>query len=445
MYGTRLTRASAAVSTAAAALDVDGARVADGLGAVGARVGRAQGGVRGFGGLERGMGAVGFRVARLADGAAGVLDAMRFVSGRVCADLEGVYELVGEGFVGVAGGVLRAGVEGVGGVVDDAAGLAEGFEAAAGEVEKVLVEAVKTRAVQEGRRKEIADSIAERCVNLQRARDAKQVAGMCFAEADRLYEEAVAKENVALFKGNVIQAAQIAAVLGSVVSARNPRLGLLGMGGVTALSATVDGQVARAREERAVHLRQKQVARDDKLEHTKDVAEISARLRATRREKSVSEGTLADLEDAITGLRELAAVMLRAEAFWRAVRMQCEGAGSAPLLNLIESATELPQDKRSALWASDHFRQTAVATHAQWVAMYNMCGDAVAAMKTTRTTLYSALVENNAEAAAVLTDTLQAQRGEHSAIAQPSRVQCLTLTPVTSEISDDGDSRGPDP
>lgn len=274
--------------------------------------------------------------------------------------------------------------------------LALQFDNAATALSEALGTAVDTRAQQEATRATLSAQVADQRLSLRRARSSRDAADCALAEAESLYEAAEARETAAQFKGTVIQVANVAAMVGSVVSTKSTNLGLIGMGGAAALAAQVDGQVLRAREERAVHLKQKQDARAEKVANGRQAVELAERLRTIREEETIAQEALQALEEAVEALRTLAGVMLRAETFWSSVGEHIHASGVDSVLGIIQSGTELEDRERKALWKSPSLRNTTVAVQAQWVALQSICEDCIVGLGDARQGMYLTLMTQEA-------------------------------------------------
>jgi hypothetical protein len=329
----------------------------------------------------------GFDLARLGDRSAAELSAFRHAAGKVLDDLECVYSLLIDGMEDVALATLRSSSDDSARLAAEARQLATDFEAAADGVQTTLQLAVRRRAEQEERRKALAADVAEFRILLEAARGAKAASDVGFEEAHALYEEALRREAMASLKSSAMQVAQVATAVGSMVSAR-PTLHMVGLGGVTALASAFEAEVVRVREEKAVHLHERQKQRMLRLDAGKEVAELTARLRVAREEDLVAEEAVRSLEDAAAGLRVLAGVMLKAEVFWGQVQTSLGQSDAVALVATIEGSGTLVAEKKAELWVTDAFKRRAVAVYSPWVALQSVCGVYVEKLRGTRATLY---------------------------------------------------------
>lgn len=126
-------------------------------------------------------------------------------------------------------------------------------------------------------------------------------------------------------RSTILHAAHLSAVVGTYMVTKSPTLAL-SVTGAAALVTNSDGDIMRAREERAVHLVQRNEARDERAVASAQIAELSQQLRCTRREENLSGVVLSNVERCVETLRKLAGVMIRVEEFWRDVSQDVDGA-----------------------------------------------------------------------------------------------------------------------
>lgn len=205
--------------------------------------------------------------------------------------------------------------------------LALQFEETAVTLAETLSLAAEIRHAQQQRQQLLTKRVADGCVKLQHARNDHVAAQRTLTEAGELYKQAENREERARWKVNVLQMANAAVMVGSVVSTRSSSLGWVGMGSAAVLAASADGAVMRAREERAVHLKTKMDAREDMMKSGREVAELKEMLKGVREEEGVAGVVLEGIEGAVQALRVLAGEMLKAEGFWRAVGEGMRGGG----------------------------------------------------------------------------------------------------------------------
>jgi hypothetical protein len=381
--------------------------------AVGANLHAAFLGVAPFHDLQMKVQRTGYALTRLGERASVALESSRHVADKLLDDLETVYSLLVDDLEDVALSTLRSANHGSASLAQSTRALADDFEACASDLQHTLELTLEKRADQEARRAALARECDEYRVLLRQAVNSKAVTDENYEEADRLYRLAVQRESVAGMKSTALQLAQVATFFGSILSSRSS-LHMVGLGGVTALSQVVDAEVLRVREEKAVHLHERHKQRTSKLDISREVAELTARLRLAREEDEVAETTVRSLEDAVNGLRCLSTVMLKAEVFWGKIETHCERSDSSALQTVIESSKSLPPHRRTELWTSDSFKKRAVIVYAPWVALHNVCGDYVDKMRGTRAQLYR-LLEHPDRNDGSGTD------GEFLALASPSR------------------------
>lgn len=347
-----------------------------------------------FNHLHQTLQRVSLTTLRLANRTASTLAAFRHAADTSLDNLDLVSDLLSDDLSHVARSLLYGESATASRLAVQSRSLALQFDDAASSLSEALSAAVDTRAQQEAARAALAAQVADRWLGLRRARATRDAADCSLAEAERLYDAAAAREASARLKGTVLQAANVAAMVGSVVSTRSTNLGLVGVGSVAALAASVDGQLVRAREERAVHLRQKQDARAEKLTSGREAIELAERLRVVREEETIAQEALLALEEAVEALRTLAGVMLKAETFWSVVGESIRGGRVDSVLGLIQSGAELGEKERKALWRSPSLKNRTVAVQTQWVALQSICEECISGLGDARNGMYSTLVSN---------------------------------------------------
>lgn len=211
--------------------------------------------------------------------------------------------------------------------------LALAFEQAAINLTTCLTEATHARAHQTELREQKQSAVAHKFSQLNDTRRRAQGALRAFEDADMRHSEAEERERVARRRVVALQAAHVAAVIGGFVSPRSTPF-VIGAGSAAALANTFEGEVLRAREERAVHLRQRNDARERHSLLEGSVASLVTELRECRKEQVLESGVLDTLVECALILRELAGVMLQAEAFWKGVATGLQDG----LLELVNAA-----------------------------------------------------------------------------------------------------------
>lgn len=303
-----------------------------------------------------------------------------------------VDELLHDDMYAAAHRLLRSATTATETLAKDCRSLALDFENTATSIQSTLKLAVEEKAAISNRAAALQGEISERKRSLNRAQQTYTKAEETIQEAQHLYQRAVKREEAAQLKGNIIQGAQVAAVVTSFMSSRPTSLGMVGVGGVSAVAATVDRELLRAREERAVHLRQKQDARQERLESALAMTEDRGKLEAMRGEAEISDSTIGKLEECITALRTLAGVLLNAETFWRQIKVHCHLGGDHSVLSVVESAMVLPEGERKAVWQSTTFHERVKALVTQWKALLSICDEGMTQLSDVRETMFADLI-----------------------------------------------------
>lgn len=360
------------------------------LQSVGAHLHAASLGTEPFADLHLSVQRAAFLLARLGDKSSAELQSFRHAAGAALDDLECVHALVADGLENAALATLRATRDGFGEIAEGARVLAGEFGNAAGEVQGLLERAVERRGGQVERRLEMEKDMQALGVLLEQARNGKRASEEGFEEAHALYEGALRKEAVAGMKCNAMQVAQVGGVVSGMVSTR-PGLHVVGLGGVTALAKTFEAEAIRAREEKAVYLHERHKQRMTRLDMGNEVAEITAKMRSSRKEDQVAQATVDSLEKALSGLRVLSAVMLKACTFWEQIDTTLNRADCVALESAIERSRALSDSEKLELWTSESFMRRAISVYSPWVALQNVCGIYLEKMRGARSSNYELL------------------------------------------------------
>ena len=216
--------------------------------------------------------------------------------------------------------------------------LALTFESAAGQLQQTLQHAITTRASQKSRVEHIQNSTADTYLQLARAKDTHAAAQTRLSEASCLYQEAERRQQSAQRRSTVLHAVHLSAVVGTYVATKSAATALT-VAGASAFASATDADISRAREERAVHLVERNEARDERTAASAEIAHLTEQLRCSRREHNLSQDVLLNIEECIDTLRKLSGVMLRVEEFWRDVSTTVES-GLCELLHLKGSQGE---------------------------------------------------------------------------------------------------------
>ena len=246
--------------------------------------------------------------------------------------------------------------------------LALAFESAATDLAETLAEAHTTEQSQRVKIEHLRQSTQASYAILSRARCDHEEAYVKLCEASELYDAAQRRESSAQRVGTLLHVAHVSAVAASIVTTRSPTIAL-SLTGVAALAATSDKKAARAREERAVHLRHKNDARDEKAAAGIKVAEVGEKIRCVKRESVVADSVLKGLEKCVMVLRELAGVMVVVEGFWKDVRERVD----VGVVDLVAAGAELPEKERLAFWEGAPFKRQLERAVDFWTAVGVVC------------------------------------------------------------------------
>lgn len=326
---------------------------------------------------------------QLSDRTAATLAAFRHAAATSLDNLDLISDLLEDDLPAVAVSLLSGETAGAVRLATQSRSLAFLFEDAASQLSETLSDAAETRTACEAKRSTLASHVADRWLSLRRAKATAEAASVAMNEAEQLHDAAAKREDSARFKGSVLQYANVAVMVGSVISTRSTSLGIIGMGGAAALSANIDQQVLRAREERAVHLKHRNDAREEKLESSREAAELSERLRAVREEETLAEEALSAIERAVEMLRTLAGVLSDAENFWTALAGGCREEDVDSLFGLVKSGSALAEAERLTLWRSPRLGRRFGEVQARWVALQGICDECISGIGDAKKGLYA--------------------------------------------------------
>lgn len=196
--------------------------------------------------------------------------------------------------------------------------LAASFEQAAQDLTSCLTHASLAHATQNQKRLERHTLLKQKHTDLGAARLRARNASLGFEDANCRHEKAEKEEKKAQRCTMALQATQVAAMVGTFVATKRTPYAI-GASSARLLATTFQDRALRAREERAVHLRARQDAREQQLTWEGSVNTLVTEMRECREEEVVESAILNVLVECVTLLRRLAGVMLQASAFWKGV------------------------------------------------------------------------------------------------------------------------------
>ncbi|CAI8035544.1 hypothetical protein GBAR_LOCUS19930 [Geodia barretti] len=133
----------------------------------------------------------------------------------------------------------------------------------------------------------------------------------------------------------------------------------------------------------------------ERLEAYKKLGEFTVIVKNCEGEEEFAKSSAQALHKAMEGLKILAALMMQAALFWKQMQDHCKSLADDKLKDKVESAmSKYDETKRLKLWTSKPFKIQAVRFYAGWVALDNVCGEYMEAIKETQAELYKYIQEN---------------------------------------------------
>ena len=133
----------------------------------------------------------------------------------------------------------------------------------------------------------------------------------------------------------------------------------------------------------------------ERLEAYKKLGEFTIIVKNCEGEEEFAKSSAQALHKAMEGLKILAALMMQAALFWKQMQDHCKSLADDKLKDKVESAmSKYDETKRLKLWTSKPFKIQAVRFYAGWVALDNVCGEYMEAIKETQAELYKYIQEN---------------------------------------------------
>ena len=151
-----------------------------------------------------------------------------------------------------------------------------------------------------------------------------------------------------------------------------------------------------------------QEAQEQVLKHPEEIRKQSLCDFRTCTENCEDDSELPDiavdaLHEAMTSLKKLSVVMLKAFYFWKQMQEHCELLAKVQMKNYITTAMKMPKEDRIRVWTSQGFKKQVVEHYAQWVALGNVCDSYLVKILETQKDLYKHLQENPTHLEAIKT------------------------------------------
>ena len=362
---------------------VDLPTLVEDLGRVGRFIRIAYNGVAGFTDLQISIREIGVDVTKLCDKSAVTVAKFKTASGSIIEDLQGTYQFLIDGMEDIALVTLASVAE----VAKDMAGAADqlqkDFSNEADKVENALKATMKTKGSEEERKKELEETERKLEIDKQKAKQSREDAEEDYKLFEEKYKKAEAKQE------------------SMEASASNPFKALANglvapiTGGKKIFDTDADERRAQsAQEEKLQHLEEIKKQRKMRSQALQDFAEFSKRIEHCQDDSELAQVAVDALHQAMGGLQNLSAVMMKASLFWKMMQVHCETMAKEKMQRMIEAGMKRPQEERIKVWTAPGFKKQAIEYYGRWVALDDVCSVYMKKIQETQKDLYSYLTEN---------------------------------------------------
>ena len=149
-----------------------------------------------------------------------------------------------------------------------------------------------------------------------------------------------------------------------------------------------------AQEEKLQHLEDMKKQRKMRSQALQDFAEFSKRIEHCQDDSKLAEVAVDALHQAMGGLQNLSAVMMKASVFWKMMQVHCETLAKEKMQRMIEAGMKRPQEERIKVWTAPGFKKQTIEYYGRWVALDDVCSVYMKKIQETQKDLYSYLTEN---------------------------------------------------
>ena len=331
---------------------------------------------------------LGYDVTRLCDKSAITVSKFKRASTTILTDLQATYEYLLDGFEDMALDTLSSVSELAGQMAEAAEDLHRSFDDEAHKVEKVLEKTQTKEGEAELHAKEMDKKRKEYEHDRRRQSDELEKARQKEEDAEARYRECELQGDKAIQdmgdEGNFLQK------LGNGLTSR-------------VLGAKVFGKSKEAKERQYEAIKENKVEaleirmkrEQERMEAYKKLTELTVLVENCEDEEEFAKVSAQALHKAMDGLKILAALMMQAALFWKQMQDHCKSLSDDKLKEKVENAmTKYDDAKRLKLWTSKPFKIQAVRFYAGWVALDNVCGEYMEAIRETQKDLYKYIQEN---------------------------------------------------
>ena len=331
---------------------------------------------------------LGYDVTRLCDKSAVTVSKFKRASTTILTDLQSTYEYLLSGFEDMALDTLSSVSDLAGQMAAAAEDLHRSFDDEAHKVEEVLEETQR----EEGARERYALEMKKKKTDFEQQQkdqhDLLKRAAEKEEQAEARYRECELQGDKALQDlgddGGFFQK------LGNGLTNKFIGTPIFGTSKETKQQKY---EAINKNKREALEMRMQQ--EKERLEAYKKLGEFTVIVKNCEGEEEFAKSSAQALHKAMEGLKILAALMMQAALFWKQMQDHCKSLADDKLKDKVESAmSKYDETKRLKLWTSKPFKIQAVRFYAGWVALDNVCGEYMEAIKETQAELYKYIQEN---------------------------------------------------
>ena len=148
------------------------------------------------------------------------------------------------------------------------------------------------------------------------------------------------------------------------------------------------------KEKRCESLKKGNEEREKRHAALQKFTDFAAKITQCESEENMADTAVDALHEAMRGLKQLSAIMMKAALFWKQMQQHCQSLAESEMQNQVERALKLPEARRLKVWTSKGFKIKAVEFYAGWVALHGVCTKYIDQIKLTQRDLYEYLKEN---------------------------------------------------
>ena len=362
---------------------VDLPALVDDLGRVGNFIRIAYNGVAGFTDLQISIREIGVDVTKLCDKSAVTVSKFKTASGSILEDLQGTYRFLMDGLEDIALVTLAAVADVAKDMASAAGELQKEFSDEADKVEDTLKKTMITKGSEHERKKELEKTAQGLMISKEKAKQDRENAEEDFKLFKEKYNQAEAKqESLESSASNPFKAIA------------NGFVAPFTFGKKVFDTDSDQRRAQEAREEKLKHLEEMKSQREARSKALQDFAEFSTRIENCKDDAGLAQVAIDALHQAMGGLQNLSAVMMKAALFWKQMQVHCGILAKDKMKKIIEAGMKRPPADRLSVWTAVGFKKQAIEYYGRWVALDDVCGIYMRRIQETQKDLYGYLTEN---------------------------------------------------